>query len=139
MLWIAPDASLGAERESGSSETIIEQQEEGVLTCLPHQSRRCCGLGYADKELQWTIVTSRTQRVTEGEPIQPAHAGIVGLVGSLAKEYPHWRLRLLDLDSLASVSARECLSLPWDKQGDALAHRQGEWFRQGLELVGAAA
>jgi polyketide synthase PksN len=134
LLWIAPDVSLGAEREGGSSETIIEQQEEGVLTVF-RVVKALLRLGYADKELQWTIVTRRTQRVTDGEPIQPAHAGIVGLVGSLAKEYPHWHLRLLDLDSLASALARECFSLPWDKQGDALAHRRGEWFRQGLELV----
>ncbi len=136
LLWIAPDASPGAGCESGSSETIIERQEEGVLTVF-RIIKALLRLGHADKELQWTIGASRTQRVTEGDRIQPAHAGIVGLVGSLAKEYPHWRLRLLDLDSLASVSARECMSLPWDKQGDALAHRQGEWFRQGLELAAA--
>src|SRR6266508_1378259 len=134
LLWIAPDVSPDAGRESGSSGLIIEQQEEGVLTVF-RIIKALLRLGYADKKLQWTIVTGRTQRVTEGAPIQPAHAGIVGLVGSLAKECPHWALRLLDLDSLASVSARECLSLPWDKQGDALAHRQGEWFQQGLALV----
>ncbi len=39
------------------------------------------------------------------------------------------------MDSLASVSAQECLSLPWDKQGNGLVHRQGEWFQQGLALM----
>src|SRR6267142_7163238 len=136
LLWVAPDVNTGAGRESAGDELIIEQQEEGVLAVF-RIIKALLHSGYANKNLQWTIVTGRTQRVTEGEPIQPAHAGIAGLIGSLAKEYPHWDLRLLDVDSLASVAARECLSLPWDKQGDGLAHRRGEWSQQGLALVAA--
>jgi polyketide synthase PksN len=75
--------------------------------------------------------------VIDSDLVQPAHAGIAGLAGSVAKEYPLWDLRLVDVDSLTSVSAAECLSLPWDKQGNALAHRNGEWFQQGLEIVSA--
>jgi len=136
LLWVAPDVTPEDGRQSEGDELIIEQQEEGVLAVF-RIIKALLRLGYGNKKLQWTIVTGRTQRVTEIEPIQPAHAGIVGLVGSLAKEYPHWDLRLLDLDSLASVSARECLSLPWNKQGDGLAHRRGEWSQQGLALVAA--
>ncbi|MCU1347148.1 MAG: Beta-ketoacyl synthase, partial [Acidobacteria bacterium] len=135
LLWVAPDAGPDA---GGSDDLIIDRQEEGVLAVF-RIVKALLQLGYANRQLQWTIVTSRTQRVFEGEPMQPAHAGIVGLVGSLAKEYPQWDLRLLDLDSLASVPARECLSLSWDKQGNVLAHRNGEWFGQGLELITAPA
>jgi polyketide synthase PksM len=131
LIWLAPDVTA---EPGGQHERIIERQEEGVLAVF-RIIKALLHLGYASKKLRWTIVTRRTQRVTELEPIQPAHAGIVGLAGSLAKEYPQWDLRLLDLDSPGSVSARECLSLPWDKQGDALAQRGGEWFRQGLALV----
>jgi len=134
LLWVAPDVNTGAGRESAVDELIIEQQEEGVLAVF-RIIKALLHSGYANKNLQWTIVTGRTQRVTEGEPIQPAHAGIAGLIGSLAKEYPHWDLRLLDVDSLASVAARECLSLPWDKQGNALAHRRTEWFQQGMAPI----
>lgn len=134
LLWIAPDVKLDDDRESGTSERIIEQQEEGVVAVF-RIIKALLHLGYANRKLQWTIVISRTQHITQGERIHPAHAGIVGLVGSLAKEYPQWDLRLLDLDSLASAPASECLSLPWDKQGDVLAHRKGEWFQQGLALV----
>ena len=35
----------------------------------------------------------------------------------------------------AVASAQECLSLPWDKQGNGLAHRRGEWFEQRLALM----
>jgi acyl transferase domain-containing protein/tryptophanase len=134
LLWVAPDVTPEDGRRSEGDEPVIERQEEGVLAVF-RIIKALLRLGHANKKLQWTIITRRTQRVTEDAPIQPTHAGVVGLIGSLAKEYPHWDLRLLDLDSLASASARECLSLPWDKQGDALAHRQGEWFRQGLAPV----
>ncbi|HEX6095443.1 MAG TPA: SDR family NAD(P)-dependent oxidoreductase [Thermoanaerobaculia bacterium] len=129
LLWIAPDVT-----SPGADERIVDQQEEGVLAVF-RIIKALLQLGYGNRKLRWTIVTGRTQRVTELEQIQPAHAGVVGLVGSLAKEYPHWDLKLLDLDSPQSVTARECLSLPWDEQGNALARRHGEWFRQELALV----
>jgi polyketide synthase PksN len=132
LLWIAPDASSGSESGDGR---IIDEQERGVLTVF-RIVKALLQLGYASRKLQWTIVTSRTQRVTADDPVRPAHAAVIGLAGSLAKEHPQWDLRLLDLDSLASVSAVECLSLPWNKQGNALAHRTGEWFQQGLAELG---
>jgi polyketide synthase PksN len=132
LLWVAPDASSGS--DSGDYGRLIEEQEEGVLAVF-RIVKALLRLGYASRKLQWTLITSRTQRVTAGDPIQPAHAGVIGLVGSLAKEYPHWDLRLLDVDSLGSLSAAECLSLPWDKHGNALAHRRNEWLQQGLGLV----
>ncbi|HEX6095442.1 MAG TPA: SDR family NAD(P)-dependent oxidoreductase [Thermoanaerobaculia bacterium] len=116
LLWIAPDS---------------DGQEEGVLAVF-RAIKSLLRSGHGDRNVQWTLITSRTQQVIDGEPVRPAHAGIAGLIGSLAKEYPHWSLRLLDVDSLATVTARECLSLPWDKQGSGLAHRGGEWFRQTL-------
>jgi len=116
LLWIAPDS---------------DNQEEGVLSVF-RTIKSLLQSGYADRKVQWTIITRRTQQVIDGEPVHPAHAGVAGLIGSLAKEYPHWSLRLLDVDSLVSLTAQECLSLPWDKQGSGLAHRDGEWFRQAL-------
>ncbi|HYC89890.1 MAG TPA: SDR family NAD(P)-dependent oxidoreductase [Thermoanaerobaculia bacterium] len=129
LLWIAPEES---------DDRIIEQQEAGVIAVF-RTVKSLLDAGYAGKKVQWTFVTRRTQAVTQDEPVQAAHAGIAGLVGSLAKEYPNWDLRLVDLESLETVTARECLSLPWDKQGGVLAHRRGQWLRQGLEAMTASA
>ncbi|HET8798951.1 MAG TPA: type I polyketide synthase, partial [Thermoanaerobaculia bacterium] len=90
---------------------VTEQQQDGVLS-LFRMVKALLRHGYASKTLRWTIVTRNTQRVTERDSVQPAHAAIFGFAGSLAKEYPQWDLRLLDLDSLDSVSVRECLGLP---------------------------
>jgi acyl transferase domain-containing protein/tryptophanase/acyl carrier protein len=135
LLWIAPDVDRNG-GQGASPERILDVQEDGVLTVF-RTIKALLHRGYGNKRLQWTIVLGRTHRVTNSDAIQPTHAGVVGLVGSLAKEYPQWNLRLLDLDSLASVSARECLSRPWDGQGNVLAHRRGEWFRQELAVVPA--
>lgn len=132
LLWVAPDMNP----RSGGGERIIDQQEEGVLAVF-RIIKALLHLGYANKNLQWTFLINRTLPVTGAEILQPVHAGIAGLVGSLAKEYPQWNLRVLDLDSLTSASADECLSLPWDKRSNALARRDGEWFRQGLAAMTA--
>ena len=136
LLWVAPDVHPNTGGESVDDERIIEQQQEGALAVF-RIIKALLHSGYANKKLQWTIITSHTQRVKENDRVQPAHAGVAGLVGSMAKEYPQWDLRLLDLDSLASVTAQECLALPWDKQGNGLAHRQGEWLQQGLAIMWA--
>ncbi|MGA3092601.1 MAG: SDR family NAD(P)-dependent oxidoreductase, partial [Terriglobales bacterium] len=131
LLWAAPDLASDGGEEYGDDALIVGQQEAGVLAVF-RSLKALLHLGYANKKLQWTIVTSRTEAVIENQSIQPTHAGITGLVGSLAKEYPQWDLRLLDVDFLGSVSAQQCLSLPWDRQGNVLAHRRGEWFERRL-------
>jgi hypothetical protein len=63
-----------------------------------------------------------------------------GMIGSIAKELPLWRIRLLDLESTDDLAAREILALPWDEKGRGLVHRGGEWFRQEFaEVVGLSA
>ncbi|HET8772333.1 MAG TPA: SDR family NAD(P)-dependent oxidoreductase, partial [Thermoanaerobaculia bacterium] len=130
LLWIAPDV------DADRGEDIVEQQQEGVLA-LFRVIKDLLRLGYGEKSLQWTIVTARAQAVREDEEIRPAHAGVAGLIGSLAKEYPLWDLRMLDVESLASVTAAECFALPCDKQGNALAHRGGRWLEQGRKALDA--
>ncbi len=131
LLWIAPDVISLAESTQVSSELIISGQEAGVLTVF-RIIKALLQLGYTNKSLQWTIITGNTQRVRKDDRIQATHAGVFGLVGSLAKEFPNWNLRLLDVDSLGSVAADKCVSLDWDKHGDGFAYRQGEWFSPGL-------
>jgi len=128
LLWMAPDV---VQAEPLDNSQIVAQQEQGVLTVF-RIVKALLHLGYGSKELHWTIITSKTQAVKKDEDIASAHAGLVGLVGSLAKEFPNWKLRLLDIDSLESLTAHECLSQPSDRYGNGFAYRRGEWFRQGL-------
>lgn len=124
VIWIAPDVL-----RTSSEVPLIEQQESGAVA-LFRVVKALLDLGFADRELRWTIITSKTQRVKRDEPLQPAHAAVLGLAGSLAKEYPHWNVSLLDLDSAGSITAADCLAIAGDPRGDGLAYRSGEWFHR---------
>lgn len=128
LVWIAPDVA------TGTSGDMIGQQSGGVLAVF-RIAKALLSAGYADKKLQWTLICCNTQSVKRSDRIAPVHAAVFGFIGSLAKEHPEWCIRLLDIDSLASLDAGTCLSLPVNDNGDGLAHRAGEWFSAGLARV----
>ncbi|HKP96343.1 MAG TPA: SDR family NAD(P)-dependent oxidoreductase [Fibrobacteria bacterium] len=135
LLWMAPDL---AEAEEPAS--LIQDQERGVLEVF-RLIKALLHLKYGQRELRWTLITGRTAAVRPGETLHPAHAGMAGLAGSLAKEYPRWQLGWLDVDSLESITARACLTAARNG-GEGLAWRGGEWHRQELaprELTAAKA
>lgn len=129
LLWIAPDVQA-----SEGKDDIVSGQEQGVLAVF-RIAKALVNLNRCERSLHWTLITRYTQNVRKNDRVSPTHGAISGLLGSLAKEYPEWTLQLLDVDDLQSLSAEQCLTLPADKQSDCLAHRQGEWFVEGLARV----
>jgi NAD(P)-dependent dehydrogenase (short-subunit alcohol dehydrogenase family) len=82
-----------------------------------------------------TAITWQTQSVIGDEPIDPTHASVHGLLGSLAKEYVEWQIRVIDAALEAEqgeLPLAELLRVPADPQGNAWAYRSGEWYRQEL-------
>ena len=128
LIWIAPDIIEESTRND-EMELAINQQEEGVLNVY-RITKSLLKLGYADKDLSWTIITGKTQQVNHDHEIQFTHGSVFGFVGSLAKEYAHWNLRLLDVDTLQDITAQAYLALPYNEDGNGLAKREGEWFQQ---------
>jgi acyl transferase domain-containing protein/SAM-dependent methyltransferase/acyl carrier protein len=126
LFWIAPDEAPGLEDDG-----LIEAQQRGVLACL-RVVKALLALGYGARPLGWTIVTAGTQAVLRHETVRAAHASVHGLAGSMAKEYPGWKVRLLDLQADAAWPLEALLRLPADAHGNALAFRQGKWYRQQL-------
>lgn len=120
LLWFAPD---------GAAESIVDGQNRGVIS-LFRIIKALTQLDDLDRELKLTVVTFKTQQVFDTDTIVPDHAGVHGLMGSVAKEMPLWRIRLLDIESIENVTAREMPALPWDEQGRGLVHRHDAWFRQ---------
>jgi NADP-dependent 3-hydroxy acid dehydrogenase YdfG len=97
---------------------VSAQQENGVLwlfKCI----KALLALGYAEKTLNWTLLTSGVNDAT-----------IHGLVGSMAKEYPNWRVRLVESD--AAIELSTLFSLPFDTAGDVLIYRKGQWYQEVL-------
>lgn len=132
VVFIAPARDPGADAEAA----MLAAQETGVIT-LYRLIKSLISLDYAASELGITIVTRGAQSIVPDEQVDPTHASVHGLVGSLAKEYPQWRVRLVDLPREGCTSEgdpdlQDVLRLPADQQGDALAYRAGEWYRQAL-------
>ncbi|KVO74820.1 polyketide synthase [Burkholderia ubonensis] len=98
--------------------------------------KRLLALGLGDHAFELTVLTARSWTMPGDAPAFPAHADLAGLCGSLANEYPHWRVRLIDLSDAGALPA------DWHTQ-DAegghplLLHRHGQWFARRLVPLAA--
>lgn len=129
LLWFAPEVPVG------DDDAIVPSQNAGVLS-LFRILKSLSRLDWFERELKFTVVTRRAVQVFDDERVSPHHASVHGMVGSVAKELPLWRFRLLDIESIGDLDPREILALPWDEQGRGLAFRCDEWFRQELADAG---
>ncbi|AOJ03978.1 polyketide synthase [Burkholderia mayonis] len=98
--------------------------------------KRLLALGVGDRAFELTVLTVRAWTMPGDAPAFPAHADLAGLCGSLANEYPHWRVRLLDL------SDADALPADWRTQDTEsghplLLHRHGQWFARRLVPLSA--
>lgn len=122
IVWIAP---------FHSADDMVKAQDTGVIQ-MYRVIKAMLALGYGGKRISLTAVTIKTQSVQPADMIDPAHAGIHGLVGSLAKEYPNWQTRLIDAGCPEDVSKAELFSAPFDEQGNTWAYRNNHWYKQRL-------
>ena len=127
LFCISPEPLL----KQTTSDELITNQNQGVLFVFK-LLKALLELEYGKKSFILTIITYDAQARSRNDKIDPTHAGLHGLIGSLAKEYPHWKIKLLDLEFDAPFSIKEILALPLNSKGDALLHRNGEWFEQRL-------
>ncbi|WP_044965062.1 SDR family NAD(P)-dependent oxidoreductase [Sorangium cellulosum] len=127
VVWIAPRSRYTAIE----GESVLEEQRAGVESCF-RLVKALLARGYGSRELALTAVTVRAQAVRKGEEIDPTHASVHGLWGTVAKEYPRWKVRVADLEGERGAGWSEVLTLAPAGEGDAWANRGGEWFRQTL-------
>lgn len=129
LFWLAPPSGP-VELDSPA---LIEAQGGGVLAGF-RLIKALLSLGFDARALSMTVVTGQSEAVVPGDPVHPAHAGIHGLVGSLAKEFSRWRIRLLDMpgEDDQILSWPVALGLPADPMGNARALRHGQWYRQAV-------
>ncbi|MEX3605205.1 MAG: SDR family NAD(P)-dependent oxidoreductase [Burkholderia sp.] len=131
LVWIAP----AQDSQDPADEALLTAQAGGALA-LFRLVKALLAEDHAGRRLVWTVLTRATQQVHSRDLVAPAHATVHGLVGSLAKEYPHWSVRLIDLDAQnADPAPTQCRALPAGS-GESLAWRRGEWYAP--ELVALA-
>ncbi|WP_115460543.1 SDR family NAD(P)-dependent oxidoreductase, partial [Enterobacillus tribolii] len=87
--------------------------------------------GYGKQPLALTVITTQGVAVFDHEQADPQQSSVHGLIGVLAKEYPHWQVRLLDLPAGGAVDC-DWQSQPADPQGNTRAWREGRWYQQCL-------
>jgi hypothetical protein len=125
--WLAPhNPQLELTQES-----ILAEQQQGVLACF-RLIKALLQFRYANKALRWTVITRQTRALHASETVYPTHASLLGLFGSLAKEYPRWKIQLVDLPTDAPLPLMEMLRLPADSQGHGWLYRHRHWYRQIL-------
>jgi acyl transferase domain-containing protein/acyl carrier protein/ubiquinone/menaquinone biosynthesis C-methylase UbiE len=126
-VWIVPSIPL----ISMAEESIIQDQDQGIFPVF-RVIKALLSLGYGDQVLSWTFITTQTLAVGRQEEVNPTHASLHGLIGSVAKEYPRWKIRYLDMETEGDWPIREIFLLPFDVQGEALVYRRKEWFKATL-------
>lgn len=129
LIWVAPEYS-----EAASGEGIVDGQSAGTLQVF-RTVKALLAAGYGNRSLGWTVITNRAHQVHEAEPVDPTNAGVAGLAGSVAKEYPNWKMRMVDVDAYDTASLSAVLSLPADPDGNMRIRRSSTWFRQHLTPV----
>ncbi|WP_345943102.1 SDR family NAD(P)-dependent oxidoreductase [Streptomyces sp. SID2119] len=129
LLWVAPGA---VDDRSGAS--VVESQAGGSLHAF-RTVKALLAAGYGDRSPGLTLITERAHAVHEAEVVDPAYAGVAGLAGSTAKEYPNWRVRVADVEAYDAPSLDAVLGLPADPDGNLRIHRDGRWHGQRLMTV----
>ncbi|MEH6633683.1 MAG: SDR family NAD(P)-dependent oxidoreductase [Halopseudomonas aestusnigri] len=87
--------------------------------------------GYDVRDLAWTVVTSNGLALGDGRELVPDHAAIHGFMTSVAAEYPHWKVRLLDFSR--DWIWTEVADLPFGSE--ALCESDGQWFQRQLAPI----
>ncbi|MGL4203985.1 MAG: SDR family oxidoreductase, partial [Enterobacter roggenkampii] len=115
---------------ASTEDTRVQRQRSGVL-CLFRLIKALLALGYEARPLHWSLLTVQAVALNHDEMNDPTHAGVHGFAGCLAKEFPGWSIRLVDIER-SEVLPALALTLPDDEQGQAWLIRRNEAYRQKL-------
>ncbi|MET0333841.1 MAG: SDR family NAD(P)-dependent oxidoreductase, partial [Rhizobacter sp.] len=127
VVWIAPAMAAAT-----SDEQAIDSQRTGALGVF-RLIKALIASGHDTKRLSLTAITRQAVGIDAQDPVHPGHASVHGLLGSVAKEYPRWKVRVLDLPACASDwPLVQLATVPPAPEGNALAWRRGEWYQQRL-------
>ncbi|TCS93646.1 SDR family NAD(P)-dependent oxidoreductase [Hazenella coriacea] len=127
VIWIAPDHPL----ESLADDRLIEEQDQGVVQVFKIL-KAILQLGYGDKHISWSMITTQAQPVNPSDKINPIHASVHGFAGTLAKEYTNWKIRIMDLEEGCHWPLDRMFILPTNRQGQTWAYRNQRWYQQQL-------
>ncbi|MCM2496148.1 non-ribosomal peptide synthetase/type I polyketide synthase [Burkholderia glumae] len=127
LIWLSEDAQT----ELPAGQRIIADQTSGVMQ-LFRLVKALLKRGYANRPLGMTVVVHAAQAFHPEERNDPTHAAVGGLIGTVAKECPRWRVRSVDVDAMSERVVDAVLNLSSNGDGDTHLLRCGQWFQQRL-------
>ncbi|HML90062.1 MAG TPA: SDR family NAD(P)-dependent oxidoreductase [Methylomusa anaerophila] len=131
ILWLAPPDSVNNSANFLTEDGVIQEQNQGVILVF-RMIKALLHLGYDARNLGWTVITIQVQPIRKKDWVNPTHASLYGLIGSMAKEYANWQVRLIDLEAAGDWPLADIFTLPPDPMGNAWAYRGQEWYREKL-------
>ena len=131
VIWVAPEPMPSA--APPDADQVIEDQAQGAIAVW-RLMKVLLTSGYGRQPLGLTIITRGSLASHPLEPCDPTHAGIGGLMGAVAKEYPNWRIRVVDLhdNDFDDAGLQALLMRAPERDGNTLLYRQRQWFSQRL-------
>jgi polyketide synthase PksM len=87
-----------------------------------------------DKKMNLCFFTKHTQAVYSKEQVDSSGSGIIGLAGSIAKEYLDWSIKIIDLGTADWNSAfiKEQQKISYQETGVLHVYRNGFFYKQVL-------
>ncbi len=127
IVWFVPDSESDKHFSS-----VIKNQHHGVIFGLK-LVKSLLALSYDAEPLSLIVVTQKSVATYPNDLINPSHGSVHGFIGSLAKEYEHWRIRQIDLSNDLCGPLQDIQNIP---EGQTeYAHRHGQWFKKTLLLT----
>ncbi|MBM3653553.1 MAG: SDR family NAD(P)-dependent oxidoreductase, partial [Alphaproteobacteria bacterium] len=124
LVWIAPDAN------ASPLDPAFASEQDACALALFRLVKALLAEGHGERDMTLTAVTTQAVAVFDGEPVHAAQAAVHGLMGSLSREIPRWRIRALDAAD-APWPAPHLLDLPVEG-ARSYAWRGREWFVPSL-------
>ncbi len=107
LIWIMPEPGEASELD----ESFLSQTYDTVLTGFA-LIKALLRASYGQRSFTLTAISTMAQAVHVSDSIHPAQAAVHGLIGSLAKEYPNWSVRLIDLAPPMICPSMSCWRCP---------------------------
>lgn len=128
IVWLTPE-----EYPDSIAEDAIFTSQKHIVVGFFRMIKALLALNYGKSELGWTILTAKAYALSKNDDVNPTHASLHGLIGSMAKEYPNWKIRLIDLANNTELPFENLFTLPVNTTGDSLVYRHKQWYQ--LKLI----
>ena len=128
LFWVLPPPE---DLCAGKTDTVaIDQMMRTAVRLI----KQLVALGYHLGPLRMTWIVEQTLCCDKEDAFSPVYAGLDGLLGSVAKEFPKWELQLLDIPQThrSAEGWHPGLTGLIGLSGECLAFRKDRWYRRRL-------